>query len=1166
MSAIESQVSPEKSIPVEITVDNITDTFSKVLIQPDHPEDSTGNIHNHRNDHKNRPLVIYSRPQLLYLHKSPLVKLPPGMPALKDWFGAESEMTGSKKDADVQPSPNNARDRRFRRDAEDGEAPSRPTFRGTTITQPSQMGNFKHQSIRAADRDRDKEADRDQERETRVKEGQERLRHLSDKYDRDRRALSSGTALRGKDRDLAPHLPTGTSSRITSQSQTTAARQTDVRDHSKRKEGEISEDWRRGSEPARAGRGDRPDNLRRDREDRERPRSRVRDSSRSRRESSVPRREGDRDRREDSARDGYSHRRDKDDVALRERDRDGDKDSEADDPRRWRDDGKRDERVAARRDREHREKDRDIRDRPRDRVAQAPAWESNDRQDRRWAGAEDRDGRTKRNAGRDRRIGGDDTKDDRREREREKEPAWMDTYIPGDSNNGFHGASKTDGDLDGIQAFKKELKDKELKEQAALDSTTQRSEEPKPKDAASGTSDSPLDEIQLFKLMMKREEEKKRVDQPFNGQSIAFQASGSNVVEGTSDVEGSVSLKDLVSRRTPRPNSSLHPSTTPSPNVVEVSTHSQPDTPNTLLSIFSSSPSPNPNVPRLADLDISSEKSKASGSRFFPHPVASDLPAPQPTMKPSMDAIAESSHVSTLNNPPSGSRLLAFASRLPPNADNSRLKTPPANSVQHKNSMTNVGVMQNGNNPMFHHNDNPPSALSPNPDGLRPQGLSPLDEVRDRGAIASPSEVFRRGSAVSSGDRTSFYMEQLIPNDMSHGVSPNNLHGVLYEPAGSGVAAAKGSRFAKFFDGRGRDSPVVNKASGGGVGHPASRQELSNFTGMPGGNPDARAMEDIFAMLSNSAHGQRINPIELAAAEAAHLNAPSNTLQALQNTQFQHHHQHVQNNGRMDALYDSRLDDRNFVPDGMVPGLRSVPPPRSRQNSAMFTDGSDEVPFNGPRVQSQMYSGPVPSMYPPQGMGRNGGIAAQPPHYRGGPSPNPLQGPAQRLPPGLANLGGRPPHEPAQFISPGMGLPSSGLHGLPHGNGPAPQNFNNFPQSNIGFGGGPQMRGPHPNAHQLQNVLGHNALQGPGHYGNLNAAQAQLLGINGGIPNGLRGPGGGYGQQGPQMQLPIHAMRQQQQQLPPHLASLHYQQQGLPGANNQPAHDLMALLMSGRRD
>jgi len=41
------------------------------------------------------------------------------------------------------------------------------------------MGNFKHQSIRATDRDRDRDMDKEQERDSRVKDGQERLRNVS---------------------------------------------------------------------------------------------------------------------------------------------------------------------------------------------------------------------------------------------------------------------------------------------------------------------------------------------------------------------------------------------------------------------------------------------------------------------------------------------------------------------------------------------------------------------------------------------------------------------------------------------------------------------------------------------------------------------------------------------------------------------------------------------------------------------------------------------------------------------------------------------------------------------------------------------------------------------------------------------------------------------------
>lgn len=41
------------------------------------------------------------------------------------------------------------------------------------------MGNFRHQSLRTTDRDKDRDTDRDKERDLRDKEGQERLRNVS---------------------------------------------------------------------------------------------------------------------------------------------------------------------------------------------------------------------------------------------------------------------------------------------------------------------------------------------------------------------------------------------------------------------------------------------------------------------------------------------------------------------------------------------------------------------------------------------------------------------------------------------------------------------------------------------------------------------------------------------------------------------------------------------------------------------------------------------------------------------------------------------------------------------------------------------------------------------------------------------------------------------------
>lgn len=255
------------------------------------------------------------------------------------------------------------------------------------------------------------------------------------------------------------------------------------------------------------------DSGRKDRD--ERPRSRVRDSSRSRRDTSPSRRERDRDR---EVRDKG---RDRDELRP-ERERDPDRDFE-EDARRWRDDGKRDERMAARRgDRnseQHRAREKD------------PAWDS--ASDRRWVPAEERDVRPKR-AGRERKTGqpGDDGKerDDRRdrerEREREKEPAWMDAYIPPPSSAGILGGKGGEGELDGIQAWKKERREKELKEQAPPSTAKEHSADTQETHPQKSDING-LDEIQIFKLLMKREQGGKKGDGAGDAQQTDSKSSSS---------------------------------------------------------------------------------------------------------------------------------------------------------------------------------------------------------------------------------------------------------------------------------------------------------------------------------------------------------------------------------------------------------------------------------------------------------------------------------------------------------------------------------------------------------------------------------------------------------------------------------------------------------------
>ncbi|TRM65781.1 hypothetical protein BD626DRAFT_566441 [Schizophyllum amplum] len=1014
-----------------------------------------------------RPLRIYTRKQLLHLHASPLVQVPTNMPELKDWFGTENEQSLSKKE-DVASPP---RERRFRRDPEDGDTPSRPSFR-STVSQPSQMGNFKHQSLRS-DRDRD-ERDR------------EGIRNMSERYDRDRMGL--GLNGRNKDRDVAPHLSSAPSARLTSAGQlpTLAARRGERGETGRKKAGD--EDWRRGSEPGR-------------RDDRERQRSRVRDSSRPRREQSATRRDRDdrRDRKDDrDYEDSRNHRRPKDE-------------DDPDDPRRWRDDGKRDERIASRRDRFREER----------------AWD--DRRDRgdRWTVVEERDARSKRGTGRDRRNGDDpkdrDERKDRSERDRdhnrekEKEPAWMDTYIPPPTSGaGILGAKTEDGELDGIQAWKKGMKEKEMKEKGAAPA-----QEPSSRKTAPAAGGNGLDEIQLFRMMMKKEDDKKKMDGPSAEASPTIASvAPARVVEALPAASISVDTK-------------MMPQTLSSATVASTATGAITPSSSGLASL-----PPKPEV-HLEDV-------LPATSRLFPRQATATTSAEASPLES-----AAASPTSALS-PPAASRLLSFA-RAPVQAKGATgAPGSPANGIQapQPSAQPSTGLEAIRRDPAIVHLPNKPGSA--------------------QGSAYSPFEDPTRASyGFEDGRRQPTSLA-----DQPMRVPANNSPGFNEPTSADGpMAGMRGSRFAKFFDGKPREG--VPKMPGMGDGSPVGlgRQQEPSPMNIPGSGPDGRAMDEIFAMLNSSAtHPPPRMPNPPAAAPSAR-DVPLSQQAQLAILQQQGIHP-----SRLESFYDSRFDDRSFVPDGMVPGLRSAPPPRDK-GPAMFADAVDDPHFSVQRPPHQrgadpaFWNQPAPRHPPPQQMygqqvNARGGMglsaaALQQQQFRGGPSPLTAQAQAnllqqsQRLPPGLANLGGRPPHDPSQFI----GIPGMQNSGL-HGSAALQTNFNGLPGGNNVPFGGPQLRSV-PSAQQLHNA--HHPLSALSHQElELRAAQAQLMGMGGGGGH-LRGLGGGLPTQHQISQqaalLNLRAQQQQQQQqhlahgLPPHVQQQHAQ---------PTPEDLMQLLLAGR--
>lgn len=1039
--------------------------------------------------HPKSQIRIYTRPQLLALHSSPLVKLPPNMPELKHWFGSENEQMLSKKESEP-PTSATARERRFKRDLqEDGDASSRPSFR-STLSQPSQMGNFKHQSLRDRDKDREKDGEKERERE---KDGHERLRHLSDKYDRDRLALPMSNS-RGKERDTAPHLVATASNRATTQPQSSnsASRRAEIREAAKKKIGEASEDWRRGAEPPRNAREDRSDTSRKERD--ERARSRPRDSSRIRRDPSISAKE-QRDR-EDGRERGSRADRGRDDPRREKEDNGRDRDLEKDfddDPRRWRDDGKRDERMAAKRG-----------ERDRDRARDKPVHEQGGSSDRRWTAGEDRDGRYKRQPMRDKREDAKE-REDRGGRDREKEPAWMDTYVPSETGPGILGGKGDAGELDGIQAWKRGMKEKEEQEKASSGFLEQENVS-----AAPEAAEKQLDEIQLFKLMMKREESKR-----------------TQTDSGTNDLPASTSAEAPTAEGQDKADAQQPRLTLPS----RAASHQT--------------------GPPTIKSDVIHQSQTFTSTEEIPSNQLNVAPVQPDSLVNTEQRLSEASQPAF--NPPAGSRLLAFARTAAKS---------PATLGQIGNGQPQNGTVQ-----------------SPEADHISRQGFLKHEQPRATSGFSPFENQSRQTYLIDEGrhpgNSTNF---PDIPHRDRPSFAPQFEH-TPTESNANGYVSAKGSRFAKFFDGKGRDPSATQTKPQTPTGFLSpspslgQRQDQSGFNGLHGNHNDPRTMDDLFAMLSNSsqAHGGgAINhPISLS-------NIPPNVQfnpQGQNNIHLIQQHQHqqqLQPNNRMEPLYESRLDDRNFVPDGMVPGLRPAPPPsRGRDNGGPFPEAIDEaMQYNLQRLAQQrgleaLYSVPTPSVHN-QHSGRGSGLPLQQPHFRGAPSPNTNQQNAlqsnhqQRLPPGLANLGGRPPHEPSQFL--GIpGISGAGLHNNIHTNGPSPHqpSFNNFTSGgNLGFVG-PQIRATFPGGHQTSNTL-------HPHASNIDPrlANQSLLGNN----IGTRGVNPGFlPQQGPSAQLqgPHLGMRPQQQphllpHMMPHLLPPHLQQQGHPGPN-----DLMALLLSG---
>lgn len=205
-------------------------------------------------------------------------------------------------------------------------------------------------------------------------------------------------------------------------------------------------------------------------------------------------------------------------------------------------------------------------------------------------------------------------------------------------------------------------------------------------------------------------------------------------------------------------------------------------------------------------------------------------------------------------NPPQGSRLLAFAR---------------ASSAAARPQATVGSTLPNGihsNTPLNMYSYFSPSGnfqttgvpmIEPN----LQQGLSKADTIRPLQSF-SPFEdqtrlAFTSEESGKLGDPSTDHQElrEHIP------FTPSSEHGSFHDAASDnsvGLSVAKGSRFAKFFDGKGREGAISAAKPQGPTGFassspgPGPGQRQEHFNGALGGVTDHRAMDDIYAMLNSS--------------------------------------------------------------------------------------------------------------------------------------------------------------------------------------------------------------------------------------------------------------------------------------------------------------------------
>lgn len=241
-------------------------------------------------------------------------------------------------------------------------------------------------------------------------------------------------------------------------------------------------------------------------------------------------------------------------------------------------------------------------------------------------------------------------------------------------------------------------------------------------------------------------------------------------------------------------------------------------------------------------------ETQRSASRFFPNPLSQDsvTTSQKPTQSPTPEY-----------NPPQTSRLLGLSSRTSSTSGSAKPQTAVENTIampQHTSQQMpplqpDLGSRQSPDN---QYRLRPDSALGfGRPDVIRQRDPSPFDQVPrgqfdDKDLYVQQFESQRRASGMSNvSSDGSFVDVGFVGNG-----SGSTIDLTSGAPNGPNYSSGKGSRFAKFFDSKGGREPQM-------VGGKPMLASLTSPSPIQGHRPDSqgdpRTMDDIFAMLQNSA-------------------------------------------------------------------------------------------------------------------------------------------------------------------------------------------------------------------------------------------------------------------------------------------------------------------------